>query len=372
MSFLNKIYNWFLGNYIKVIVFLTILIAIYGVYLYFFFINQKKDQTSGDLFMNFYNTYSDLSFNEQLYKDTFDQISQIDDSSIYIVMLKSINAKEFVKNEDLDKALIELSNAREILNSKNQNFSFLKEIINLRMANIFIVLEDLESAKNILEVPFSTNLVNKLILQGDILMKENNFIDGEIVDSDYSNLVSTVKGMMAANIHEMHPLACIDMLSENHLDDLTVEELVSVLSIFTPIRISEEEAYVDVSHTNVNDTIKHTVKLWKKQLNKYYDIETKYQTNFTDSYDIHYDMCEFMYKWCFAEKDAQCRVIYEEAKQYNIYMGEFVKAILKIVNICNELEKAAIVQENMKLTHTLSLVRDKVLKSVATNQSLYV
>ena len=179
MSFLNKIYNWFLSNYIKVIVFLIILVAIYGVYLYFFFINQKKDQSSGDLFMNFYNSYSDLSFNEQLYKDTFDQISQIDDSSIYIVMLKSINAKEFVKNEDLDKALIELSNAREILNSKNQNFSFLKEIINLRMANIFIVLEDLESAKNILEVPFSTNLVNKLILQGDILTKENNFIEAK-------------------------------------------------------------------------------------------------------------------------------------------------------------------------------------------------
>lgn len=212
---------------------------------------------------------------------------------------------------------------------------------------------------------------NEISLHSQIL-KENNFIDGEIVESDYSNLVSTVKGMMAANIHEMHPLACIDMLSENYLDDLTVEELVSVLSIFTPIRISEEEAYVDVSHTNVNDTIKHTVKIWKKQLNKYYDIETKYQTNFTDSYDIHYDMCEFMYKWCFAENEAQCRVIYEEAKKYNIYMGEFVKAILKIVNICNELEKAAIVQENMKLTHTLSLVRDKVLKSVATNQSLYV
>ena len=179
MSFLNKIYNWFLSNYIKVIVFLIILIAIYGVYLYFFFINQKKDQTSGDLFMNFYNTYSDLSFNERLYKETFDKISQIDDSSIYIVMLKSINAKEFVKNEDLDKALIELSNAREILNSKNQNFGFLKEIINLRMANIFIVLEDLESAKNILEVPFSINLVNKLILQGDILTKENNFIEAK-------------------------------------------------------------------------------------------------------------------------------------------------------------------------------------------------
>ena len=215
---------------------------------------------------------------------------------------------------------------------------------------------------------------NEISLHTDILEMENFIEETDIsgTDNDYSNLKPTIKGMMAANIHEIHPLACIDMMSNNQLDDLTVEELVSVLSIFTPIRISEEEAYVDVNHTNVNDTIKHTVKMWKKQLNKYYDIETKFQTNFTDSYDIHYDMCEFMYKWCFAENEVDCKLIYQEAKKYNIYMGEFVKAILKIVNICNELEKAAIVQENMKLTHTLSLVRDKVLKSVATNQSLYV
>ena len=37
----------------------------------------------------------------------------------------------------------------------------------------------IESAKNILEVPFSTNLVNKLILQGDILTKENKFIEAK-------------------------------------------------------------------------------------------------------------------------------------------------------------------------------------------------
>ena len=178
--------------------------------------------------------------------------------------------------------------------------------------------------------------------------------------------------MMSANIHEMHCLASIDMMTQGELDELTVEELVSVLSIFTHIKISEDQSYVDVSHTNVNDTIKTTVKTWKNILNKYYDIETKCQTNFTDNYTVHYDMCEFMYKWCYAENEVDCKLIYQEAKKYNIYMGEFVKAILKIVNICNELEKASVVQENMKLTHTLSLVKSKLLKSVATNQSLYV
>jgi len=211
----------------------------------------------------------------------------------------------------------------------------------------------------------------EISLHVDIL-QNNNFVDGEYKSNDYSNIIPTIKGMMSSNIHEMHCLASIDMMTQGELDDLTVEELVSVLSIFTHIKISEEQSYVDVSHTNVNDTIKKKVKTWKNILNKYYDIETKCQTNFTDNYTVHYDMCEFMYKWCYAENEVDCKLIYQEAKKYNIYMGEFVKAILKIVNICNELEKASVVQENMKLTHTLSLVKSKLLKSVATNQSLYV
>jgi superfamily II RNA helicase len=211
----------------------------------------------------------------------------------------------------------------------------------------------------------------EISLHVDIL-QNNNFVDGEYTDNDYSNIKPTIKGMMSANIHEMHCLASIDMMVQGELDNLTVEELISVLSIFTHIKISEDQSYVDVSHTNVNDTIKTTVKTWKNILNKYYDIETKCQTNFTDNYSVHYDMCEFMYKWCFAENEVDCKLIYQEAKKYNIYMGEFVKAILKIVNICNELEKASVVQENIKLTHTLSFVKSKLLKSVATNQSLYV
>jgi superfamily II RNA helicase len=204
---------------------------------------------------------------------------------------------------------------------------------------------------------------NEISLHIKILEQENFIEEGP---------VASIKGMMANNLHEIHSLAVTDVMYSGEFDNLTVEELVSVLSVFTHIKISDDQSYVDVNNTNVNDTIKSTVKKIKKSLNKYYDIETKYQTNFTDSYDIHYDMCGFMYKWCFAENEVDCKLIYNEAKKYNIYMGEFVKAILKIVNVCSELEKAAAVQENIKLIHTLSLVRDKVLKSVATNQSLYV
>ena len=179
MNFLNKIYAWILKNYIKVISFLLIIGLAYGAYLYYYFQAQKKDQDAGDLFLSFYNSYSVSDFDEEEYKIVIDAISQIDDASIYLAMLNSINAVQSVKDNDLQKALAELLNAKEILSSKSNNFNFLKEIIDLRMVNIFIDLEDLERAKKILSNNFTTFQTNKLILQGDIFATEKKFKDAK-------------------------------------------------------------------------------------------------------------------------------------------------------------------------------------------------
>ena len=196
------------------------------------------------------------------------------------------------------------------------------------------------------------------------ILQDNEFID--------ENKELTMKGKIAANINEIHSLALADILIENGFDHLTPEELVSVLSIFTSIRLSDEDKYISVEHINTNDTIKQTIKKIKNKLDKYYDIETRHQTSFTQQYEIHYDMAEFLYKWCFATNDVECKLIYQEAKKYNIYIGEFVKAILKINNICVELEKICLIQENIKLLNMISKVKEVTLKSIATNQSLYI
>ena len=179
MNFLNKIYAWILKNYIKVTSFLLIIGLAYGAYLYYFFQAQKKDQDAGDLFLSFYNSYSVSDFDEEEYNIAIDAISQIDGASIYLAMLKSINAAESVKGNDLQEALAELLNAREILSSKSNNLNFLKEIIDIRMVNIFIDLEDLERAKKILSNNFTTYQTNKLILQGDIFATEKKFKDAK-------------------------------------------------------------------------------------------------------------------------------------------------------------------------------------------------
>lgn len=184
MNFFNKIYAWVLNNYIKLITFLLFLGLLFGAYLYFYFLAQKDDQDAGDIFLNYYDSYTSSDFDEQEYNSVLDSIFQINDDSIYLVMLKSLHAAELVENNDLQEALKELLDAREILNTKNNDFNFLKEIIDLRIVNIFIDLDDLEMAKSILKKTFSIYQTNKLILQGDISALEKKF---DLAKQNYLN-----------------------------------------------------------------------------------------------------------------------------------------------------------------------------------------
>ena len=51
----------------------------------------------------------------------------------------------------------------------------------------------------------------------------------------------------------------------------------------------------------------------------------------------------------YAENEQQCQIIYQEVLYYNISLGEFIKAILKINAIALEFEKVCLIHENLEL-----------------------
>ena len=55
-----------------------------------------------------------------------------------------------------------------------------------------------------------------------------------------------------------------------------------------------------------------------------------------------------------------------------IFLGEFVKALLKINNISSEFEKIAELTGNIAFLSKLREIPNMTLKYVVTNQSLYV
>ncbi len=136
--------------------------------------------------------------------------------------------------------------------------------------------------------------------------------------------------------------------------------------------MKEEDSIIKSDHIKAPNIVIKTIKTIKNAYNKYYDIESYNKTDFVNDYDIHYNMCELIYRWCNASDETECFKIFDEALYYNISRGEFVKAILKINNIAHELEKLSELQSNMALLEKVKLISDITLKSIANNQSLYL
>ena len=179
MIFFKSIYDWVIENYVKVILFIITFVFLYGIYFYYTLSAQKRDQETGDSFLKFYSSYSELNFDEEEYLLAFNKISKINEESIYLAMLKSLRAAEFISKNEKQEGLFELVKAKEILSNKGEEFNFLKEIVNLRIISILIDLEDLDRAKNLLKDDFIIYRANKLIFEGDILALENKFQDAK-------------------------------------------------------------------------------------------------------------------------------------------------------------------------------------------------
>jgi hypothetical protein len=81
----------------------------------------------------------------------------------------------------------------------------------------------------------------------------------------------------------------------------------------------------------------------------------------------------YIEKWWSCTNEPQCMQFLSELyNEKGIFIGEFVKAILKINNIAIEVEKIAEFLGNMELLTKIKSIHDNTLKFVVTNQSLYV
>jgi len=78
-------------------------------------------------------------------------------------------------------------------------------------------------------------------------------------------------------------------------------------------------------------------------------------------------------EWCSCENENECKSIVQKLQEEkDIFLGEFVKAILKINNMVNEIISICEQFGYVELQHKLTEIPKLTLKFVATNQSLYV
>jgi superfamily II RNA helicase len=88
-----------------------------------------------------------------------------------------------------------------------------------------------------------------------------------------------------------------------------------------------------------------------------------------DTISLNGEKWRFFADWCDAVNDAECKQIIASS---GMYAGEFVKTLLKINNICAEIDAACTVFGYTGLAKKVSEVAAATLKSIVTAQSLYL
>jgi superfamily II RNA helicase len=202
------------------------------------------------------------------------------------------------------------------------------------------------------------------------LLGEDNLIE-DPVDEGEDKICLTLKGKIASQLRETHCLVFAKLFENKALEKLSSKQLVSLFSCFTNVYVKED--YKDYSPYTDDDELKQILKDISNSYLEYQQKEIDYKISSGIDYNIHYDLLSYIDKWCDSENVEDCKIVLQRLGfEKEIFLGEFVKALLKINNISSELEKIAEMTGNIAFLSKLKEIPSMTLKYVVTNQSLYV
>jgi hypothetical protein len=230
---------------------------------------------------------------------------------------------------------------------------------------------------------------NKLQAEIKKLEKQNNnvihYIENELkqyidilenesfVENTDDTLTILEKGRLAVNLQECHSLVIAEFVHDykDLVEKLEPKDFAILFSVFANIRVPDTDKKQLSKLDITENSFKGIVKI-NSLLDKYYDIETKYGTSFTSEYNIQYDLCEMIQDWVDAENEEQCKQIYSRLLSQDIFIEEFIKAILKINSIVKEFEKICLEENHLELATKIKQIPELLIKSVVNDQSLYL
>jgi superfamily II RNA helicase len=205
-----------------------------------------------------------------------------------------------------------------------------------------------------------------------------NFIEKiDTIDTSDIRYKLSLRGIIASCMKEVPSLVFTEMiLSNNTLESFTKlssKQIVGIFSCFTNVSVNDDYKYF-VPYTNDNQVKSNLtrMKIWIERYQKE-ELNWNITSSTEEDYKIHYDLIDYVMDWCDATDIIQCKHILQKMeKEKEIFLGEFVKALLKINNICVEMEKISELINNIELLHAIKQIPALTLKFVVTNQSLYV
>lgn len=306
-------------------------------------------------------------------------------------------SKTLIMNENDKKIICMLVEKEDIQNKINEieisekDYTDLSKYDNIikRLNDTFFVLkkkdrEKLEKEKKIIELSNNFKELYEKFKSLDELKKEleninyninwynnslkNNIeiIIGLLKEQDYTNDNKiTVKGIIAMGINECQELIFTEMIFKGLLDNLEFPEIIAVLSTF----INEKDQSGDeryISDLKVSKNIIVALKEITKIADYYINLEEKHKLYINSDYKLYLDFVEPSYIWA---KGGSINEVYQRT---SIYDGNFVKAIMRINNICDNLMEICKNIERYDICSKLEGYNSILIRDITSINSLYV
>ena len=232
------------------------------------------------------------------------------------------------------------------------------ELINKHKKDITLIESNIENTVNYLK--------NNTQSMCDLLVNK------KFIEKNNDEYLLIERGIIASNIAEVHPLIITELLEEtNYFENFKPSQIVGLFSCFTDIKVNDEnrKSLYDIEDNLILNTINKVNTI----LNEYVDLENEYYLNSGYDYNmVKYDIINYSIKWCNCEDVNSCKQILGEITQLQISVGDFNKALLKIVNIVRECINIFEILNKIDVLHKFNKIESMILKYVTTNQSLYV
>ena len=176
-------------------------------------------------------------------------------------------------------------------------------------------------------------------------------------------------GTIAANIHEIHPLIGSQLFVCLSETPVYAKEIAVLLSVFIDIKVPDEYRRNSPSEGYLKSTFEK-ISGWAEE---YDTVETAENTRTGFRYDrlLQYDLTEDIEEWFGCETEEQCKYFIQKIKD-KISVGDFTKAVLKIIVIANEFISICEEIGNIDLLSKLKMIEPAIRKYIATSQSLYI
>uniref|UniRef100_A0A6C0DEB2 Helicase n=1 Tax=viral metagenome TaxID=1070528 RepID=A0A6C0DEB2_9ZZZZ len=173
-----------------------------------------------------------------------------------------------------------------------------------------------------------------------------------------------LKGILATEINEGHPILMTELYMDCTLHDLSGDELVCVLAAFQERKDTEEQP--SLSDLRVSAKVRQALQTMEQMANYFKGLEQKVGYPIEGYWNTSTLMVEPMLRWMEGEHSSVL------CAEYGLFEGNFIRAVMKIANMLDEWLSLATYCQHTVQVEKIMEVRSRIVRDVVVSDSLYL